>query len=147
MRDAALPGLMILVSIPICICDLRTFRIPDPLVAVAVLVIGPVALAVRGPLGAATGAVYVSGVLALARGITGGALGGGDVKYGIVVGLATGPALAPAALLVAAAAAAVTLWRSGRRKLPFAPMLAAAAVVVLVLELALALARQAGGLR
>jgi leader peptidase (prepilin peptidase)/N-methyltransferase len=125
---------MILVSIPICICDLRTFRIPNLLVAVAALVIAPAAVALRGPLGAAAGAAYVGGVLALARGVTRGGLGGGDVKYGIVIGLATGPALAPAALLGAACAAAVVLRRGGRRRLPFAPALAAAAVVVLVLE-------------
>jgi leader peptidase (prepilin peptidase)/N-methyltransferase len=135
MRDAALPGLMILVSIPICICDLRTFRIPNLLVAVAALVIAPAAVALRGPLGAAAGAAYVGGVLALARGVTRGGLGGGDVKYGLVIGLATGPVLAPAALLGAAcAAAAVVLRRGGRRRLAFAPALAAAAVVVLVLE-------------
>ena len=71
MRDAALPGLMILVSIPICICDLRTLRIPNLLVIAAAVVIGPVAVLVRGPLAAAAGAVYVGGVLALARGLPG----------------------------------------------------------------------------
>lgn len=150
MRDAALPGLMILVSIPICICDLRTFRIPNLLVAVAVLIIAPAAVALRGPLAAAAGAAFVAGVLALARGVTRGGLGGGDVKYGIVIGLATGPALAPAALLGAAGAAgaaAVALGLTGGRRLPFAPALAAAAVVVLALEAALGPLGQAGGLR
>jgi leader peptidase (prepilin peptidase)/N-methyltransferase len=147
MRDAALPGLMILVSIPICICDLRAFRIPNLLVAVAALVIAPAAVALRGPFGAAAGAVYVGGVLALARGVTRGGLGGGDVKYGVVVGLATGPVLAPAALLGAAGTAAVVLRRGGRRRLPFAPALAAAAVVVLAVEPALESAAQGGGFR
>ena len=145
MRDAALPGLMILVSIPICICDLRTLRIPNMLVVVALMVVGPVAVAVRGPVDAAAGALYVGSVLAFARGITRGGLGGGDVKYGVVIGLATGAALAAVTLLAAAGAAAVALWRSGGRKLPFAPALALAAVLVLVVERALPAAQPALG--
>ncbi len=147
MRDAALPGLMVLVSIPICIADVRTLRIPNMMVIAAAVIVVPVAVAVRGPLGAATGAAYVAGVLALARLVTRGALGGGDVKYGAVIGSATGPTLAPAVLLAAVAAAAAALWRNGGRKCPFAPALAGAAGAALLLELVLQLIERVGGLR
>jgi leader peptidase (prepilin peptidase)/N-methyltransferase len=115
-------------------------RVPNRLIAVAALVVGPAAVVARGALLAVAGAAYASLVLLLARRLTAGGLGGADVKYALVLGAATGPMAVGGVLLGAAACAAVVLMvrRSGR--LPFAPVLFAAGVAALVLELA-------GGLR
>ena len=58
------------------------------------------------------------------------------MKYGIVIGLATGPALAPVTLLAAGGRRRSRCGEAAGGRLPFAPALAAAAIVVLALEIA-----------
>lgn len=134
MDSAMLLAAFVLVSVPICVCDLQVLRVPNRLVAIGGLVVGPAAVAVRGFQSAAGGALFAGLVLLCARRLSGGALGGGDVKYGLLLGAATGAARAGGVLLGAAAAAAGAILLRGGGRLPFAPMLFLAAVVSLAFE-------------
>lgn len=134
MDTAMLLAAFVLVSLPMCVCDLRVLRVPNRLVAVSAVVVGPAAVAVRGFEAAAGGALFAGLVLLCARRLSGGALGGGDVKYGLVLGAATGATRAGGVLLGAAGAAAVVILLRGGGRLPFAPVLFLAAAVSLAVE-------------
>jgi leader peptidase (prepilin peptidase)/N-methyltransferase len=165
MRDLLLPGLFAAVSIPLWITDVRSLRLPNRLLLPAAAAVAPAACVLRGVTDACGGALYVAGVLLFARRVTGGALGGGDVKYGAVIGLAVGMRGGPLVLLLAACLAAAALWvaalrstkprreaarrsagpggpgtsgrpgGSGRPAVPFAPALGLAALVSMMGEI------------
>ena len=163
--DVPVPLLaFVCIAIPISVEDLRSLRIPNRLIIVAAI---GVAVALWGrPLSGASGIpgvqtppaslaesfgglLYAGGVLEVARRVTGGALGGGDVKLGLVLGAAAGPAVAAGVILAAALSALLYFvllrgsnGRWGReasepggararrvrpRPVPFAPFLTAAA--------------------
>lgn len=133
MREMTILATFLLVSVPICIGDLRSMRIPNRLITIAAGLVWPVAIAARGPIAVSAGAAYVAATLWLSRTATRGALGGGDVKYGLVIGAAVGPAAAPGVLLAAALLGGLGVVVRGGRT-PFAPALACSTVGALLAE-------------
>jgi prepilin signal peptidase PulO-like enzyme (type II secretory pathway) len=85
-----------------------------------------------GAVHAGAGALYAGAVLATARMLSGGALGGADVKYGVLLGGVAGPVLAACALLVAAVSAGAYLMIRRSDIAPFAPFMAAGLLVSLL---------------
>ncbi len=136
--------LFILFSIPIAIVDVRCGRIPDglSLPAGASLALCR-ALSGGGSLAeGAAGAALCFGFFWVIRSMTGG-LGLGDVKYGLAIGMATGPAYVFFALCFASALAlsfALPLAFLGKlsraEKIPFGPFLAVGTVCALGLKAA-----------
>jgi Flp pilus assembly protein protease CpaA len=91
------------------------------------LVPGPEA--VEAIFSATLGAALAGGVLLTARWLTGGGLGTGDVKYGLLLGVAAGPVTVPPILILASGGAAAYIMIRGGGPVPFAPFLAGAAAV------------------
>lgn len=121
--------------------DRRSLRLPDRLLALAVLPVlllvlvgaltgrwAPVVLALVGAAIAAT-------PVAVLHAVSPAAMGFGDVKAVLVLGAALGlvePRLAPAAVAVAALTAFVTARATGRRRIALGPHLMLAALAVAV---------------
>ncbi len=136
--------LFMLFSIPIAIIDVRSGRIPDALSLPAAAMLALYrALSGGGSLAeGAIGAALCFGFFLGIRSMTGG-LGLGDVKYGLAIGMATGPAYVFFALCIASALALsfalplAFLGRLGRKKkMPFGPFLALGAICALGLQAA-----------
>lgn len=112
--------------------DGRTGRIPDGVslgvLAAALLVAGP-----EPPAKTAAAALIGAGLPAIARTVTGGALGWGDVKLSTGLAVLVGPAAALTAMLIASFLGLALLAAGGgatvRDGLPFGPCLAAGALI------------------
>ncbi len=135
MNDSVLigliaPSIVILVSIPIVISDVRHLRIPDLIVLPALAGVVLLRLIVeRAWLPTLTGAVGGAAVFLLARFLTAGKLGLGDVKYSALIGAALGwwgwsIAIALACIFAGVTFAALGSARQSKLRLPFAPFLA-----------------------
>ncbi|MFW5796935.1 MAG: prepilin peptidase [Spirochaetota bacterium] len=117
MGSSAPIVVFLIFSLPICVSDLRSMRIPNGLVGAAGIFVGTAATLTGALSVAIGGALYAAGVLAAARILSGGGLGAGDVKYGAVLGAAVGLPAAAVALPAAAVGAglAAVLSAAGRR--------------------------------
>ena len=122
--------------------DLRTRRIPNRLVAASAVAacLGIVAAIVRGtpsaPLAASAGALAFAGPLFVTHLVAPSAIGFGDVKLALALGLALGlvdPRLGILALCVASGVTAVVGIATGRRSLPLGPGLVVGAALAFVL--------------
>ncbi len=129
-------------AVPLALIDLRSLRLPDPLVAALALGAGvPLALLAPGRLGSAllAGVLVGAGYLLIAL-LPGDGLGLGDVKLGavlaMVLGLAGGwPAVAAGlftAHLIGAGVAVFLLATRRRRIFPFGPALLLGALIGVV---------------
>lgn len=134
-------ALFIAFALPISLIDARTGRIPD---ALSLPAAGVIALylaffentaLIPGIVGASACFIFLGTVRAVTRG-----LGAGDVKFGLLIGLASGPLLSFIALSFSATAAlviALPLLAFGKidrkTKLPFGPFLALGTAVSLVM--------------
>lgn len=138
---------LICVSVPASLVDLRTFRIPDILslggALVALSVAGHLSLSTRTILplaSAALGYVVAFGIFAAVAAGMAGKLGFGDVKFAGFLGACLGAPLWFLAVFLAAASglvAAVGIVAARRHltvgRLPFAPFLAFGGIVAAVL--------------
>jgi leader peptidase (prepilin peptidase)/N-methyltransferase len=142
LADASLLALLVTVSV----ADLRMRLIPDRALAVATLIVIPLAAALdpaslpeRG-----LAALGAGGFLLAAALIRPGAMGLGDVKLAAVLGLYLGRGVVAALLVAFVSGSLLGLaliarhgWAARSHTIPFAPFLSLGALAVLVAKLAI----------
>jgi leader peptidase (prepilin peptidase) / N-methyltransferase len=137
LADASLLALLLTVSA----ADLRARLVPDRALAVATLIIVPLAAALEPASLAERGvaALGAGGFLLAAALIRPGAMGLGDVKLAAVLGLYLGRGVAAALLVAFVSGSLLGLaliarrgWAARSRTIPFAPFLSLGALAVLV---------------
>jgi leader peptidase (prepilin peptidase) / N-methyltransferase len=140
LADASLLALLLSVSV----ADLRARLVPDRALAVATLIIVPVAAALEPASLPERGlaALGAGGFLLAAALIRPGAMGLGDVKLAGVLGLYLGRGVAAALLVAFVSGSLLGLaliarhgWAARSRTIPFAPFLSLGALVALVAKL------------
>jgi leader peptidase (prepilin peptidase)/N-methyltransferase len=139
LADASLLALLLTVSV----ADLRARLVPDRALAVATLIIVPLAAALepaslpeRSLAGLGAGGFLLTAAL-----IRPGAMGLGDVKLAAVLGLYLGRGVAAALLVAFVSGSLLGLaliarhgWAARSRTIPFAPFLSLGALAVLVAQ-------------
>jgi leader peptidase (prepilin peptidase) / N-methyltransferase len=139
LADASLLALLLTVSV----ADLRARLVPDRALAVATLIIVPLAAALepaslpeRGLAGLGAGGFLLTAAL-----IRPGAMGLGDVKLAAVLGLYLGRGVAAALLVAFVSGSLLGLaliarhgWAARSRTIPFAPFLSLGALAVLAAQ-------------
>jgi leader peptidase (prepilin peptidase) / N-methyltransferase len=142
LADASLLALLLAVSV----ADLRARLVPNRAVAVATLIIVPMAAALEPASLPERGlaALGAGGFLLAAALIRPSAMGLGDVKLAGVLGLYLGRGVAAALLVAFVSGSLLGLaliarhgWAARSRAIPFAPFLSLGALVVLVAQPAL----------
>jgi leader peptidase (prepilin peptidase) / N-methyltransferase len=142
LADASLLALLVTVSV----VDLRVRLVPDRALAIAILIILPLAAALdpaslpeRALAALGAGAFLLAAAL-----IRPGAMGLGDVKLAAVLGLYLGRGVIAALLIAFVSGSLFGLaliarhgWAARSRTIPFAPFLSLGALVALVAKLAL----------
>ena len=123
-----------LFSVMIALSDVRKGEVPR----VAFVIAFPVFLALRVTWGrfplleSAAGFLSRLAVFLLARIISGGKLGLADVWYSALIGLVLGPSLWRAAAGIACTGSMVALLVSGRRRIPFIPLMAFGSIAMII---------------
>jgi leader peptidase (prepilin peptidase)/N-methyltransferase len=142
LADASLLALLLTVTV----ADVRTRLIPDRALAVATAIIVPLAVALDSPSPPERGlaGLGAGGFLLAAALIRPEAMGLGDVKLAVVLGLYLGRGVVAALLIafVSGSLLGVALivrhgWTARSRTIPFAPFLSLGALVVLVAQSAI----------